>query len=86
VSLRGLRTLRQFEADSKSYLPMIIAGQNNLLDLLQYRSDFKDTRGSVRSRLGEKVRCARVNLESQPLPGLQNARRQKGGWRHVFTT
>ncbi len=33
-----LHTLCQFEADSKPHLPMILAGQNNLLDLLQYRS------------------------------------------------
>ncbi|MCZ6625012.1 MAG: ATP-binding protein [Deltaproteobacteria bacterium] len=33
-----LHTICQFEADSKPHLPMILAGQNNLLDLLQYRS------------------------------------------------
>jgi type II secretory pathway predicted ATPase ExeA len=33
-----LHTLCQFEADSKPHLPVILAGQNNLLDLLQYRS------------------------------------------------
>jgi type II secretory pathway predicted ATPase ExeA len=33
-----LHTLCQFEADSKPHLPMILAGQNNLLDLLQHRS------------------------------------------------
>jgi type II secretory pathway predicted ATPase ExeA len=33
-----LHTLCQFEADSKPHLPMILAGQNNLLDSLQYRS------------------------------------------------
>ena len=36
--LRELHTLCQFEADSKPHLPIILAGQNNLLDLLQYRS------------------------------------------------
>ncbi len=35
---KELHTLCQFDADSKPYLPMILAGQNNLLDLLQYRS------------------------------------------------
>jgi type II secretory pathway predicted ATPase ExeA len=33
-----LHTLCQFEADSKPHLPVILAGQNNLVDLLQYRS------------------------------------------------
>lgn len=35
---KELHTLCQFDSDSKPYLPMILAGQNNLLDLLQYRS------------------------------------------------
>jgi general secretion pathway protein A len=33
-----LHTLCQFEGDSKPHLPLILAGQNNLLDSLQYRS------------------------------------------------
>ncbi len=33
-----LHTLTQFEADSKPYLPVILAGQNNLVDLLSYRT------------------------------------------------
>ncbi len=33
-----LHTLTQFENDSKPYLPMILAGQNNLVDNLRYRS------------------------------------------------
>jgi type II secretory pathway predicted ATPase ExeA len=33
-----LHTLTQFEGDSKPYLPMILAGQNNLADNLLYRS------------------------------------------------
>ena len=33
-----IHTLCQFEADSKPHLPLILSGQNNLLDLLQYRS------------------------------------------------
>lgn len=33
-----LHTLCQFDGDSKPHLPMILAGQNNLLDSLQYRS------------------------------------------------
>ncbi len=33
-----LHTLTQFEADSRPYLPIILAGQNNLVDLLVYRT------------------------------------------------
>lgn len=33
-----LHTLTQFEGDSKPYLPIILAGQNNLVDLLLYRT------------------------------------------------
>ena len=33
-----LHTLCQFEKDSKPYLPIILAGQNNLIDKLSYRS------------------------------------------------
>lgn len=33
-----LHTLTQFEADSKPYLPIILVGQNNLVDLLGYRT------------------------------------------------
>lgn len=33
-----LHTLTQFEGDSKPYLPIILAGQNNLADNLLYRS------------------------------------------------
>jgi general secretion pathway protein A len=36
--LAELHTLTQFEGDSKPYLPMVLAGQNNLLDLLLYRT------------------------------------------------
>jgi type II secretory pathway predicted ATPase ExeA len=32
-----LHTLTQFESDSKPYLPMVLAGQANLVDNLQYR-------------------------------------------------
>ena len=32
-----LHTLTQFESDSKPYLPMVLSGQANLLDNLQYR-------------------------------------------------
>jgi general secretion pathway protein A len=33
-----LHTLTQFEKDSKPYLPMVLAGQSNLVDSLTYRS------------------------------------------------
>ena len=33
-----LHTICQFEKDSKPYLPMILAGQNSLIDKLTYRS------------------------------------------------
>jgi general secretion pathway protein A len=33
-----LHTITQFEADSKPLLPIILAGQNNLVDLLLYRT------------------------------------------------
>jgi type II secretory pathway predicted ATPase ExeA len=36
--LAELHTITQFEGDSKPYLPMVLAGQNNLLDLLLYRT------------------------------------------------
>jgi type II secretory pathway predicted ATPase ExeA len=32
-----LHTLSQFEKDSKPYLPLVLAGQNNLADNLRYR-------------------------------------------------
>jgi general secretion pathway protein A len=33
-----LHTIAQFEQDSKAYLPIILAGQNNLIDKLTYRA------------------------------------------------
>jgi len=33
-----LHNLTQFEGDSKPYLPMVLAGQNNLVDRLRYRA------------------------------------------------
>ena len=33
-----LHTLTQFEKDSKPYLPIVLAGQANLVDSLMYRS------------------------------------------------
>ena len=57
-----LHTLCQFEADSKPHLPMILAGQNNLLDLLQYRSSLP-----LSSRI-----IARSHLEGIDLDQMQH--------------
>lgn len=57
-----LHTLCQFEADSKPHLPMILAGQNNLLDLLQYRSSLP-----LSSRI-----VARSHLEGIDLDQMQH--------------
>jgi general secretion pathway protein A len=56
-----LHTLCQFEGDSKPHLPLILAGQNNLLDLLQYRSSLP---------LSSRV-VARSHLESIDLDQMQ---------------
>lgn len=56
-----LHTLCQFEADSKPHLPMILSGQNNLLDLLQYRSSLP-----LSSRI-----VARSHLEGIDLDQMQ---------------
>ena len=57
-----LHTLCQFESDSKPFLPMILAGQNNLLDLLQYRSSLP-----LSSRI-----VARSHLEGIDLDQMQH--------------
>lgn len=57
-----LHTLCQFEADSKPHLPMILAGQNNLLDLLQYRPSLP-----LSSRI-----VARSHLEGIDLDQMQH--------------
>ena len=49
-----LHTIAQFEADSKPYLPIILAGQSNLIDKLMYR-----TSAPLASRI-----IARSHLES----------------------
>jgi general secretion pathway protein A len=56
-----LHTLCQFEGDSKPHLPLILAGQNNLLDLLQYRSSLP---------LSSRV-VARSHLEGIDLDQMQ---------------
>ena len=58
---KELHTLCQFEADSKPYLPIILCGQNNLLDLLQYRSSLP---------LASRV-VARSHLEGIDLDQMQ---------------
>lgn len=54
-----LHTLTQFEGDSKPYLPMILAGQNNLADNLLYR-----TAGPLASRIVAKSHLQEVNREA----------------------
>ncbi|MCK4621142.1 MAG: AAA family ATPase [Desulfuromonadales bacterium] len=53
-----LHTLAQFEADSKPYLPMILAGQNNLADNLLYR-----TAGPLASRIVARSHLQEVNRD-----------------------
>lgn len=53
-----LHTLTQFEADSKPYLPMILAGQNNLADNLLYR-----TAVPLASRIVARSHLQEVNRE-----------------------
>lgn len=59
---KELHTLCQFEADSKPYLPIIFAGQNNLLDLLQYRSSLP-----LASRIVAKSHLAGIDLDQMQL-------------------
>jgi type II secretory pathway predicted ATPase ExeA len=57
-----LHTLCQFEKDSKPYLPIILAGQNNLIDKLSYRSS---------QPLASRV-VARSHLQGTDLAGMQD--------------
>jgi type II secretory pathway predicted ATPase ExeA len=57
-----LHTLCQFEKDSKPYLPIIFAGQNNLIDKLSYRSS---------QPLASRV-VARSHLQGTDLAGMQD--------------
>ena len=59
---KELHTLCQFDADSKPYLPMILAGQNNLLDLLQYRSSLP-----LASRIVARSHLEGIDLEQMQL-------------------
>ena len=56
-----LHTIGQFEKDSKPYLPMILAGQNNLIDKLTYRSS---------QPLASRI-VARSHLQATNLEGMQ---------------
>jgi type II secretory pathway predicted ATPase ExeA len=57
-----LHTVCQFEKDSKPYLPIILAGQNNLIDKLSYRSS---------QPLASRV-VARSHLQGTDLAGMQD--------------
>lgn len=57
-----LHTLCQFEADSKPHLPVILAGQNNLVDSLQYRSSLP-----LASRIVAKSHLQGIDLEQMQL-------------------
>lgn len=57
-----LHTLTQFEGDSKPYLPMILAGQNNLADNLLYRTAIP-----LASRIVARSHLREVNRE-----GMEN--------------
>jgi len=56
-----LHTIGQFEKDSKPYLPMILAGQNNLIDKLSYRSS---------QPLASRI-VARSHLQPTDLDGMK---------------
>jgi type II secretory pathway predicted ATPase ExeA len=56
-----LHTILQFEKDSKPYLPMILAGQNSLIDKLTYRSS---------QPLASRI-VARSHLQPIGLEGMQ---------------
>jgi len=57
-----LHTLTQFEGDSKPYLPMILAGQNNLADNLLYR-----TAVPLASRIVARSHLQEVNRDGMEL-------------------
>jgi len=57
-----IHTICQFEKDSKPYLPIILAGQNNLIDKLSYRSS---------QPLASRI-VARSHLQGSNLAGMQD--------------
>jgi len=56
-----LHTICQFEKDSKPYLPILLAGQNNLIDKLSYRSS---------QPLASRI-VARSHLKATSLDGMK---------------
>ena len=74
-----LHTLCQFEADSKPYLPLILAGQNNLVDLLQYRSSLP-----LASRIVARSHLEGIDLE-QMQPYLAHHLRIAGVKTQLFS-
>lgn len=56
-----LHTLTQFDSDSKPYLPLVLAGQGNLVDNLHYRSCLP---------LASRVVC-KSHLQAVDLAGMQ---------------
>lgn len=72
-----LHTITQFEGDGKHYLPLVLAGQNNLVDKLMYRASMPlASRIVARSHL-EGV-ANRDSLLTSCLPGLFG--KQKRAW------
>jgi type II secretory pathway predicted ATPase ExeA len=57
-----LHTICQFEKDSKPYLPMILSGQNSLIDKLTYRSS---------QPLASRI-VAKSHLEGTDLAGMES--------------
>ena len=57
-----LHTICQFEKDSKPYLPIVLAGQNNLIDKLSYRSS---------QPLASRI-VARSHLQGTDLAGMED--------------
>lgn len=62
VAFNELHTMTQFEGDSKPWLPIILAGQNNLADNLLYRTAIP---------LASRV-VARDHLEAVARVGMEN--------------
>lgn len=57
-----LHTLCQFDADSKPHLPVVLSGQNNLVDSLQYRSSLP-----LASRIVARSHLEAIDLEQMNL-------------------
>jgi type II secretory pathway predicted ATPase ExeA len=70
-----LHTITQFEADSKPYLPILLAGQNNLVDLLLYRTALP-----LSSRI--IARCHLQAIDRQQMEGYLNHHLKIAGITH----